>query len=44
MAEDNVEEREEINKKIKFYRNSAFEENQIKDFYLKEATGSGKRP
>ena len=35
MAEDNVEEREEINKKIKFYRNSAFEENQIKDFYLK---------
>ena len=35
MAEDNVEEREEINKKIKFYRNSAFEENQIKDFYLR---------
>ena len=41
MAEDNVEEREEINKKIKFYRNSAFEENQIKDFYLKKLLDQG---
>ena len=41
MAEDNVEEREEINKKIKFYRNSAFEENQIKDFYLKKLLARG---
>ena len=41
MAEDNVEEREEINKKIKFYRNSAFEEKPNKRFLSKEATGSG---
>ena len=40
VAEDNVEEREEINKKIKFYRNSAFEEKPNKRFLLKKVTCS----
>ena len=38
---DEIEEREEINKKITFYRNSAFSENQIKDFYLKKLLDQG---
>jgi hypothetical protein len=38
---DEIEEREEINKKIKFYRNSRFSENQIKDFYLKKLLDQG---
>jgi hypothetical protein len=39
VAEDNVEEREEINKKIKFYRNSDLRKPN-KDFYLKKLLGS----
>lgn len=38
---DEIEEREEINKKITFYRKSAFSENQIKDFYLKKLLDQG---
>ena len=38
---DEIEEREEINKKIDFYRKSAFSENQIKDFYLKKLLDQG---
>lgn len=38
---DEIEEREEINKKINFYRKSAFSENQIKDFYLKKLLDQG---
>ena len=38
---EEVEEREEINNKIKFYRNNAFSENQIKDFYLKRLLDQG---
>ena len=38
---DEIEEREEINKKINFYRKSAFSENQIKDFYIKKLLDQG---
>lgn len=41
VPEENIEEREEINKKIKFYRNSEFSENKIKDFYLKKLLDQG---
>ena len=33
---DKIEEREEINNKINFYRKSRVLENHIKDFYLKK--------
>ena len=38
---DELEEREEVSKKITFYRKSAFSENQIKDFYLKKLLDQG---
>ena len=38
---DEIEELEEINKKITFYRKSAFSENQVKDFYLKKLLDQG---
>lgn len=39
--ENNLEELEEINKQIKFYRNSEFSANKIKDFYLKKLLDQG---
>jgi hypothetical protein len=38
---DEIEEREDINKKIIFYRKSRFSENHIKDFYLKKLLDQG---
>ncbi|MDD9322281.1 hypothetical protein M0O54_19620 [Acinetobacter lactucae] len=38
---DQIEEREEINKKITFYRKSRISENHIKDFYLKKLLDQG---
>ena len=38
---DEIEEREEINNKINFYRKSRFLENHIKDFYLKKLLDQG---
>ena len=39
---DKIEEREEINNKINFYRKSRVLENHIKDFYLKKLLDQGK--
>ena len=38
---DEIEDREDINKKIDFYRKSSFSENHIKDFYLKKLLDQG---
>ena len=38
---DEIEEREDINKKITFYRKSRVSENHIKDFYLKKLLDQG---